>query len=91
MGDRNQKFGRQGEEDAAERALQLEYSVLARNYRTPYGEIDLILKNPEGEIVFAEVKSRVSSYFGFPESAVITPLKGLYILLLYSSIGCPER
>ncbi len=66
----NQVFGRRGEQDAAERAVSLGYQVLDRNYRTPYGEIDLVLLSPEHEIVFAEVKSRTSVYFGYPESAV---------------------
>ncbi len=70
MGDRRQVFGRRGEQDAAERAVQRGYTVLERNYRTPYGEIDLILLSPEKEIVFAEVKSRSGSFFGFPEAAV---------------------
>ena len=70
MESQNQVFGRQGEQDAAERAVSLGYQVLARNYRTPYGEIDLVLFSPEHEIVFAEVKSRTSVYFGYPETAV---------------------
>ena len=46
------------------------YALIRRNYRSPYGEIDLILRSPEGELVFTEVKSRTSVYFGYPESAV---------------------
>ena len=70
MNGENQVFGKQGEDDAAEQAVSRGYSVIERNYRTPYGEIDLILRSPENEIVFAEVKARTSSSFGYPESAV---------------------
>ena len=68
--DQRQAFGRQGESDAADRALKQGYALIRRNYRTPYGEIDLVLRSPEGELVFAEVKSRTGAFFGFPESAV---------------------
>ncbi len=70
MTDKRQIFGKQGEQDAAERAVQRGYTVLERNYRTPYGELDLILRSPENEIVFVEVKARSGTYFGYPESAV---------------------
>ena len=70
MNDQRQVFGRQGEWDAADRAMKQGYALICRNYRTPYGEIDLILRSPEGELVFAEVKSRTGAFFGYPESAV---------------------
>ena len=70
MKDQRQVFGRQGETDAAEYALKRGYSLIRRNYRSPHGEIDLILRSPEGELVFAEVKARAGTFFGYPESAV---------------------
>ena len=70
MDDQRQSLGRQGEWDAADRALKQGYALIRRNYRPSYGEIDLILRSPEGELVFAEVKSRTSTLFGYPESAV---------------------
>jgi len=41
--------------------------LVARNYRTPGrggGEIDLILREPDGTLVFVEVRSRASPAFG---------------------------
>lgn len=70
MSDQRQVFGRQGESDAAEKAVNRGYALIRRNYRTPYGEIDLILRSPEGELVFTEVKSRTGTFFGYPENAV---------------------
>lgn len=70
MSDIRQQFGRRGEADAADYAMKHGYALIRRNYRTPYGEIDLILRSPEGELVFAEVKSRTGVFFGYPESAV---------------------
>ena len=83
MGDKRQIFGRQGEQDAAERAIRRGYSVLERNYRTPYGEIDLILRSPENEIVFAEVKARTGTLFGYPEGAVTRQKKDHIIRSAY--------
>ena len=51
---------------------------MARNNRTPFGEIDLIAQQ-DASLVFVEVKSRGSAEFGFPEEAV-TPAKQQHIL-----------
>lgn len=55
-------------EDAALAHLQAAgLRLLARNYRTPGrggGEIDLILRDRDGTLVFVEVRSRASSTFG---------------------------
>src|SRR3954451_9817204 len=57
--DRTKELGRRGEDLAAEHFAQLGYSVLARNHRTRFGELDLILADEaESTIVFCEVKAR---------------------------------
>jgi putative endonuclease len=57
--DRTKELGRRGEELAAEHFSRLGYRVLARNHRTRFGELDLILADEdEVTIVFCEVKSR---------------------------------
>jgi putative endonuclease len=57
--DRTKELGRRGEELAAQHFSRLGYRVLARNHRTRFGELDLILADEqEGMIVFCEVKSR---------------------------------
>lgn len=62
-------LGRWGEETAARFLVSKGYEVLARNYRTSYGEIDLIVCK-ERQLVFVEVKTRTSTQFGNPEDAV---------------------
>jgi putative endonuclease len=52
-----QELGRRGEQLAAEHYERLGYRVLARNHRTRFGEIDLVLA-AEGRLVFCEVKTR---------------------------------
>jgi putative endonuclease len=51
--------GRRGEELAAAHFERLGYRVLARNHRTRWGELDLVLADEAGTtIVFVEVKTR---------------------------------
>lgn len=64
-----QKLGRWGEALAAEYLEKKGYREVARNARTPYGEIDLVMRDVHG-LVFVEVKTRTGSQFGFPEQAV---------------------
>jgi putative endonuclease len=58
--DRHSKAaGRRGEDLAAAHFERLGYRVLARNHRTRFGELDLVLADPqERTIVFCEVKTR---------------------------------
>jgi putative endonuclease len=65
-------------EDAALRHLQRAgLRLVERNYRTPGrggGEIDLILREPDGTLVFVEVRARRSAGHG-GAAASITALK----------------
>ena len=57
--DATKELGRRGEELAAQHFSRLGYRVLARNHRTRFGELDLVLADEEEQtIVFCEVKSR---------------------------------
>lgn len=55
--DARQHLGRLGEQLAAEHLDRLGYTILARNHRTRFGEIDLIATSG-GVLVFVEVKTR---------------------------------
>lgn len=73
MNDARQALGKWGESQAAQYLTQLGYQIVARNFRTPYGELDLIAQVGSGddsELVFVEVKTRASRSFGPPEVAV---------------------
>jgi putative endonuclease len=52
-------LGRRGEQLAAEHLERLGYRVVARNYRTRFGELDLVATD-EYVLVFCEVKTRRS-------------------------------
>jgi putative endonuclease len=75
---RNQRIGKWGEQAAADYLIKRGYEIVAGNVRTPYGEIDLIVKK-DSFLVFVEVKARTSKTFGPPEVAV-TPRKQQHML-----------
>lgn len=65
----SQRYG-QSREHLAEKHLRRNgYKIQARNFRTPYGEIDIVARH-KGTIVFIEVKARRSNRFGAPQEAV---------------------
>jgi putative endonuclease len=55
--DSRQTLGRRGEALAAEHFERLGYRVIARNYRTRFGELDLVATD-DYVLVFCEVKTR---------------------------------
>lgn len=62
-------LGTDKERTAAQYLMQNNYEILAQNYYTHFGEIDIIGKN-EGYLCFIEVKYRNGAKDGFPEDAV---------------------
>jgi putative endonuclease len=74
----NQRIGQWGEETAADYLAKKGYELVARNVRTPYGEIDLIARHKDNHI-FVEVKTRTSNKMGLPEES-ITPRKRQHML-----------
>ena len=66
---KNNELGAWGERQAARFLLKKGYRLVERNYRCPWGEIDLILEDDEF-LVFAEVKLRKSSRYGTPAEFV---------------------
>ena len=69
----NISVGQQGEALACQYLSRQGYRVIARNYRTKLGEIDIIAEE-QGTLVFVEVKTRRGHQCGHPFEAV-TPTK----------------
>ncbi len=68
-GDGRIRTGKRGEELAVAYLKSKGYSIIERNYKCLFGEIDIVAK--EGNtVVFVEVKSRKSEDFGDPQAAV---------------------
>ena len=62
-------LGSQGERLAADYLERNGYRILARSFRTRYGEVDIIAA--DGDIIaFVEVKLRRSSAYGSPGEAI---------------------
>lgn len=57
--DQRRTHGELGERIAEEHLVHRGYTILARNFRTRYGEIDLIATDSDA-LVFCEVKTRVA-------------------------------
>ncbi len=71
--DLRRHLGRTGERIALEHLERLGYRLVARNHRTRYGELDLIVHDDK-TLVFVEVKARhASARAGSPLDAVSPP------------------
>ena len=70
-------LGKKGETLAAEFFKKRGCKLLHKNYRTPFGEADLVFED-EDEIVFVEVKTRASEKFGTAREAVTRSKQARY-------------
>lgn len=64
-----QNLGKLGEDLAAGELERRGYAILARRYRTRYGEIDIVARHGE-TTVFVEVKAKATDEFGTAAEAV---------------------
>lgn len=61
--------GHEAEQQACNHLQHQGLSLVERNYRSPYGEIDLIMRHASS-LVFVEVRYRRSIQFGLPAETV---------------------
>lgn len=73
MTDRRRALGQLGESLAARELERRGYRLVARNWRCPVGEIDLIAEQGDA-LVFVEVRTRRGDRRGTPQESV-TPAK----------------
>jgi len=66
---KKQALGMRAEQLAADYLEQRGYAILARNWRRPEGELDLVI-GTEGLCVFVEVRSRTGTELGHPLETV---------------------
>ena len=69
MGREKNITGRSGEVEALGFLKRKGYKILETNYRTPFGELDLIAKKGDFT-VFIEIKARITSSLGPPYISV---------------------
>ncbi len=70
-------LGKSGEDIAAGFLKEQGYSIIVRNYKSRFGEIDIIAWDKD-TLCFVEVKTRQSKKFGLPQEAV-TKIKQIQI------------
>lgn len=73
MASLKRQIGDLGEKIAANFLVKHSYTILEKNYLKRWGEIDIIAKSKEGELIFVEIKTRnvaVNNQLYYPEDAV---------------------
>ena len=63
----SKQAGDAAEDRALDHLVQAGLRLVARNYRTPGrggGEVDLVMREPDGTLVFVEVRRRAGAAFG---------------------------
>ena len=63
-------LGKRGEKLVCEYLEKQGCKILKKNYRTPFGEADIVLLDGD-EVAFVEVKTRTSDKYGTPAEAVV--------------------
>ncbi len=93
--DINKEIGNAGEAFVADYIKRKGYIISKQNYRTKYGEIDIIAENND-EILFVEVKTRSGNSYASPKEYVdihkqrrIITTAGIY--LKYNGYGLQPR
>ena len=71
----NELLGRWGEKRSEKFLKRKGLKTLTRNFSCKTGEIDLVMVDSDGTLVFVEVKTRANEDFSPSESAVTKPKK----------------
>ena len=72
------RLGRWGERRCERYLKNKGLRTLARNYSCKVGELDLVMVDGDGVLVFVEVRSRADESFG-PAETTVTPAKRLRV------------
>ena len=65
----NLETGKRGEDIAREFLEKKGYEIVVQNYKTRYGEIDLVGRKG-GELVITEVRTKIGENFATPEESL---------------------
>jgi putative endonuclease len=91
------RLGRWGERRCEKLLKRKGLKILARNFLCKTGEIDLVMVDADGSIVFVEVKTRADESFDAAESVITTAKKekatrtARYFLTTYNIDDRPFR
>ncbi len=78
MGREKREIGMLGERIALEFLQNKGYKIKCKNFRTPFGELDIVARH-KSTLVFIEVKTRSTSSFG-PPILSVTRIKQIHII-----------
>ena len=93
---RNKAIGTLGETIAESFLVSKKFAILERNFRTPFGEIDIVASK-NNCLVFVEVKTRTTNRFGRPLESITTKKKKtivkncLYYLMINNFMPMDHR
>jgi putative endonuclease len=68
-----QRLGRWGEKRGEKYLKNKGLRTLARNFSCKTGEIDLVMVDADGTVVFVEVRSKADESFSPPEESIMQP------------------
>ena len=88
---RKKILGRKGEDLTCRYLKKRRYKILKRNYKTPFGEADIIAMSPDGYTCFVEVKTRETDAFGLPAEAVTREKQRRYRMIANSWCNALRR
>jgi putative endonuclease len=83
MPDLRKNLGDFGEQAAAAHLIKRGYALLARKWRCPTGEIDLLMRDG-ATLVFVEVRTRRGDHLGMAEESVGRTKQAKLIALAYA-------
>jgi len=72
---RTSALGRLGEDIACEYLIDKGYKIIERNFRRPWGELDIIARAPDKTLVFVEVKTMSQNEGGIQPEDQVTKAK----------------
>lgn len=82
MHTQKQQFGTNSESTAEKYLKKMGYEIIKRNYRTKFGEIDIIAKDKD-TLVFVEVKARKSGGYNPKEAVTASKQRKISMSALY--------
>jgi putative endonuclease len=70
-----ERLGRWGEKQSEKFLKRQGLKILTRNFSCKTGELDLVMVDTDGTIVFIEVRTKAGSDFATPEDSITKPKK----------------
>lgn len=90
MPTQRKKTGAYGEQLAERYLIEQGYEIVAKNWRCPEGELDLVVRQGQ-DLVFVEVRTRRGTRLGTPEESITPAKQAKLISLAYTFLADYEQ